>query len=66
MRKLLKTVIKILDGTPQPRGKKIKRQSGQSVLEMTFITPLIIILLVGLVEIGWFARNYLTLLEVSR
>lgn len=66
MRKLLKTVIKILDGTPQPRGKKVKRQSGQSVLEMTFITPLIIILLVGLVEIGWFARNYLTLLEVSR
>ncbi|PJF29120.1 MAG: hypothetical protein CUN52_09995 [Phototrophicales bacterium] len=66
MRKLLKTVIKILDGTPQPRGKKIKRQAGQSVLEMTMITPLLIILLVGLVEIGWFARNYLTLLEVSR
>ncbi len=67
MRNLLKKVIKILDGTPQPRGaKKHKRQYGQSVLEMTMITPLLIILLVGLVEIGWFARNYLTLLEVTR
>jgi hypothetical protein len=64
MRNLLKKVIKILDGTPRPR--KQKRERGQSVLEMTMITPLLIILLVGLVEIGWFARNYLTLLEVTR
>ncbi|MCU0480312.1 MAG: pilus assembly protein [Anaerolineae bacterium] len=64
MRNLLKKVIKILDGTPRPR--KHKRERGQSVLEMTMITPLLIILLVGLVEIGWFARNYLTLLEVTR
>lgn len=64
MRKFLKKVLKILDGTPKPQGKQ--RQRGQSVLEMTAITPLLIILLVGLVEIGWFARNYLTLLEISR
>lgn len=64
MRNLLKKAIKILDGTPRPR--KHKRERGQSVLEMTMITPLLIILLVGLVEIGWFARNYLTLLEVTR
>ncbi|MDX2077930.1 MAG: TadE/TadG family type IV pilus assembly protein [bacterium] len=67
MRNFLRKAIKFLDGTPQPRRRKKKNlQRGQSVLEMTLITPLLIILLVGLVEIGWFARNYLTLLEVTR
>lgn len=65
MRNFLNKAIKILDGTPRPKGK-VERQKGQSVVEMTMITPLLIILLVGLVEIGWFARNYLTLLEVTR
>lgn len=63
MRKFLKRVIEILDGTPAVYGKP---ERGQSVLEMTLITPLLIILIVGIVEIGWYAHNYLTLLEVSR
>ncbi|PJF23232.1 MAG: hypothetical protein CUN56_01975 [Phototrophicales bacterium] len=63
MRRILRKIIQILDGTPQTYGKK---QRGQSVVELALVTPLLIILLVGLVEIGWFARNYLTLLEVSR
>jgi len=63
MRKFLKRVVEILDGTPATYGKP---EGGQSVLEMTLITPLLIILIVGIVEIGWYAHNYLTLLEVSR
>lgn len=63
MRRILRRIIQILDGTPQTYGKK---QRGQSTVELALITPLLIVLLVGLVEIGWFARNYLTLLEVSR
>ncbi len=63
MRKFLKKLIEILDGTPAVYGKK---QRGQSVLELALVSPLLVILLAGLVEIGWFARNYMILLEVTR
>jgi hypothetical protein len=63
MRKLLKRLVEILDGTPAVTGQK---QAGQSVVELALITPILITLLAGLVEIGWFANNYLTLLDVAR
>jgi hypothetical protein len=63
MRKLLLTVIRILDGTPAVYGR---RQSGQSVVELALITPILIVMLAGLTEIGWFANNYLNLLDVTR
>ncbi|MBZ0300120.1 MAG: pilus assembly protein [Anaerolineae bacterium] len=63
MRKVLKRILEILDGTPAVYGKK---QRGQSVLELALVSPLLVILLAGMVEIGWFARNYLILLEVTR
>ena len=63
MRKLLRKIIEILDGTPAVYGKK---QRGQSTLELALVSPLLVILLAGMVEIGWFARNYLILLEVTR
>ncbi|MBZ0292255.1 MAG: pilus assembly protein [Anaerolineae bacterium] len=63
MRRILKKIIEILDGTPAVYGK---RQRGQSVVELALVTPLLIILLAGLAEIGYFAQNYLNLLEVSR
>lgn len=63
MRKLLAKIIQILDGTPAEYGK---RQSGQSLVELALVTPILIILLSGMVEIGWFANNYLTLLDVTR
>lgn len=63
MRTSIRKIIQILDGTPAVYGK---RQSGQSLVELALITPILIILIMGLVEIGWFANNYLILLEVSR
>src|SRR5829696_2161657 len=63
MRTLLIKIIQLLDGTPAVYGK---RQSGQSVVELALVTPLLIILLAGLVEIGWFANNYINLLDVTR
>lgn len=63
MRTLLVKIIQILDGTPAVYGQ---RQKGQSVVELALVTPILIILLAGLVEIGWFANNYLTLLDVTR
>ena len=63
MRKFIKKVLEILDGTPAVYGKK---QRGQSLVELALISPLLVIMLAGMVEIGWFARNYLILLEVTR
>ncbi len=65
MRSLFKQVIQILDGTPAVHSKQ-RRASGQSVVELTLVTPILIILLMGLAEIGWFANNFLILLEVTR
>lgn len=63
MRKILRKILEILDGTPAVYGK---HQAGQSMVELALVTPLLIILLAGLVEIGWFANNYLSLLDVTR
>jgi hypothetical protein len=65
MRNTLRKIVEILDGTPAVYGDQ-KRWSGQSVVELTLVTPILIILLMGLAEIGWFANNYLILLEVTR
>lgn len=64
MRKNIRRILRILDGTPQGYGEK--RTAGQSMVELTLVMPILFALLVGLVEIGWFSRNYLTLLEVTR
>jgi hypothetical protein len=63
MQKVFRKILEILDDTPAVYGK---RQRGQSVLELALVSPLLIILLAGLAEIGWFAQNYLTIMEVTR
>lgn len=63
MRGLFKKIIEILDGTPSVYGKPTQ---GQSIVEMVFIMPILIILIVGIIEIGWLANNYLTLQEVAK
>lgn len=63
MHKLTKTILRILDGAPPPDRQK---QRGQSLLEMAFITPLLIIMFIGIVEIGWYANHYMILLETTR
>jgi hypothetical protein len=65
MRKVLRKILEILDGTPAVYGKQ-KGWNGQSVVELSLVTPILIVLLMGLAEIGWFANNFLILLEVSR
>ncbi|MEQ9032206.1 MAG: pilus assembly protein [Aggregatilineales bacterium] len=60
---LFKKTLEILDGTPSEYGPSNK---GQSIVEMVFIMPILIILIVGVVEIGWLANNYLTIQEVAK
>jgi hypothetical protein len=63
MRRILGKVLQILDGTP---AEHENRGAGQSLVELALVTPILIILLSGMVEIGWFANNYLTLLDTAR
>ncbi len=63
MLRVLRKIIEILDGTPAVYGKQ---QRGQSMVELALVSPLLIFVLAGMVEIGWFARNYMILLEVTR
>ena len=55
----IRMAIAILDRTPSSA-------KGQSLVEMTLTLPIFLIMLLGLIEVGWIANNYLTLLDVSR
>jgi hypothetical protein len=59
MRAAFRRFLAILDGTPT--GTR-----GQSLVELTLTLPVLLIMLLGLTEIGWYANNYLTLLDVVR
>ncbi len=59
MRATLRRMIAILDGTPT-------RARGQSLVELTLTLPVLLIMILGLTEIGWYANNYLNLLDIVR
>jgi len=59
MRGYLKGVIRRLDG--QTTGAR-----GQSLIELAFTAPILVLMILGLVEIGFLANNYLTLMDVVR
>lgn len=59
MRKTLRKIVNVLDG--QPTGAR-----GQSLVEMTLTFPILILMILGLAEIGFLANNYLILMDVAR
>jgi Flp pilus assembly protein TadG len=44
----------------------VQRERGQSIVELALTLPLLAVLLVGLVEVAFFAFTYLSILESSR
>jgi hypothetical protein len=44
-----------------PLGEK-----GQSLVEMAFITPLLLLLFIGVLEVGWAIRGYIVLVNADR
>jgi len=63
MRRFNQKVLQILDGSPGALGGY---QRGQSLVELLLVTPLLIIMVAGIIEIGWYANHVLILLEVTR
>ncbi len=59
MRATFRRLLALLDG--RPTGAR-----GQSLVELTLTLPVLLVMLMGLTEIGWYANNYLTLLDVVR
>jgi hypothetical protein len=43
-----------------------RSRRGQSLIELTLTLPILLLLFFGMVEIGWYANNYLVLLDASR
>jgi len=43
-----------------------KSDRGQSLIEMALVLPLLVLLLAGLVEVVFYARTYLAILEATR
>jgi len=66
MKQFLRTILRILDGSPSYAMATQNRQRGQSMLELALITPLLAILVAGAVEVGWYTNRWLSLLEVTR
>src|SRR5512140_2434875 len=56
---MLHRLVDVLDG--KPRGGR-----GQSLVEMTITFPILILMVLSLVEIGFVANNYLTLMDLVR
>lgn len=59
LQKTARAVLARLDGKPTS-GK------GQSMVELALTLPILLFMLLGMVEVGWLANNYLTLIDVSR
>lgn len=59
MKSPYQAIMRVLDRPP-------KAVRGQSLVELTMTMPILLIMLLGLVEVGWLANNYLILIDVSR
>ncbi len=66
MRRVLKNLLKTLDGAPLPDPASGRSRRGQSLVELTLVMPILIIMLLGLIEIAWLANHFLILMDVTR
>jgi hypothetical protein len=47
-------------------GPVQRRKSGQGLVEMAIMTPLLLIMFIGVLEVGWALRGYMIILNASR
>lgn len=50
----------------QKRWLKRRRESGQSAVELALTLPLLLLLICGMIELGWLASNRLVLDNITR
>jgi len=66
MGRSLQNLVTLLDGAPMLAAPSPALRRGQSLVEITLVMPILLIMLLGLIEIGWLANNFLILLDVTR
>lgn len=49
-----------------PEQKQIRHQEGQSLVEMSFILPLLLIILFGIIDIGYYVYSLATVYQAAR
>ncbi len=58
--------IKAIPADSGPGSSFPRCRRGQSLVEMALILPVMLLLFIGVLEVGWALRGYLTLLNASR
>ncbi|MFC1974780.1 Ig-like domain-containing protein [Chloroflexota bacterium] len=58
--------IKQMQRIQKVKTAKTQGEKGQSLVEMAIILPLLLLLFVGVFEVGWAVRGYLVLANVNR
>ncbi|MCP4363006.1 MAG: hypothetical protein GY796_33795 [Chloroflexi bacterium] len=61
----MKNKLNKLDLKP-PKTSKRLLEKGQSMVEMALFLPILLLLLLGVFEVGWALRSYLVLVNVNR
>jgi hypothetical protein len=61
---LAKVKDKLTSKRPGQTGSRSEK--GQSLVEMAFITPLLLLMFIGVLEVGWAIRGYIVLLNADR
>jgi hypothetical protein len=59
MRHTLRKIVNVLDG--KPTGAR-----GQSLVELAITAPLLVLMILSMVEVGFVANDYLILMDVVR
>jgi hypothetical protein len=52
--------------SPETWPARSSGEKGQSLVEMALITPLLLLLFIGVLEVGWAIRGYIVLLNADR
>jgi hypothetical protein len=58
--------VRVLRPFRQPTGARSKRERGQSMVEMALTLPILLLILAGTLEVGWYFNTYLTLVDATR
>jgi hypothetical protein len=59
-----------MEDTQEPQSRNLRqtkdRTKGQSLVEMALLTPILLLMMLGVLEVGWALRGYLVLSNANR
>ena len=59
-------MLKIAQAFKRQLKRFSARQRGQGLVELVIVTPILIFIFIGLLEVGWALRSYMILLSTNR